>query len=67
LIDEGGSRIVGFDNDGEARILEIQEHPFFIATLFVPQLTSSPSNPHPLITAHLGSAVSYSGKKGLHR
>lgn len=54
---EGGLRVVGVDQDGEARILELPDHPFFLATLFVPQLTSSPGHPHPLITAYLRTAL----------
>jgi CTP synthase (UTP-ammonia lyase) len=54
---DGGLRVVGVDQDGEARVLELPDHPFFIATLFVPQLRSSPGAPHPLITAYLRAAV----------
>jgi CTP synthase (UTP-ammonia lyase) len=54
---DGGLRIVGKDQDGEARVLELPDHPFYIATLFVPQLSSSPGSPHPLITAYLRSAM----------
>jgi CTP synthase (UTP-ammonia lyase) len=43
---------------GEARILELQSHPFYIATLFVPQAKSSPGQPHPLIAAFLGASIS---------
>ncbi len=57
LIDKGGLHVVGVDQDGEARILELPEHPFFFATLFVPQLTSSRERPHPLITSYLRVAV----------
>jgi CTP synthase (UTP-ammonia lyase) len=53
---EGGLRIVGVDQDGEARIVELPEQRFFIATLFVPQCTSSPEHPHPLILAYLDAA-----------
>ncbi len=46
-----GFKIVGSDIHKEARILELDDHPFFIATLFVPQDNSSPENPHPMILA----------------
>jgi CTP synthase (UTP-ammonia lyase) len=59
LIHDGGLRVVGRDQDGEARILELPEHPFFVATLFVPQLTSTPEHPHPLITAYLRAALQH--------
>jgi CTP synthase (UTP-ammonia lyase) len=39
---------------GELRGVELPEHPFFIATLFQPQLTSSyTGNPHGLIVGYL--------------
>jgi CTP synthase (UTP-ammonia lyase) len=50
-LERGGLRISGRDEAGEARIVELPEHPFFIATLFVPPLTSSPGAPHPLVEA----------------
>jgi CTP synthase (UTP-ammonia lyase) len=56
-LDAGGFRVVGEDADGEARIFSIADHPFFIATLFVPQLTSTAQYPHPLIMAFLRAAV----------
>jgi len=59
LIDDSGLRIVAVDKDNEARILEIAEHPFFVATLFVPQSRSTPDDPHPLIRAFLEAAAAY--------
>ncbi len=49
----GGLRIIGRDANYEPRILTIPAHPFFLATVFVPQLRSSPAQPHPLIVAFL--------------
>ena len=41
---------------GELRGIELTEHPFFIATLFQPQLTSKATGkPHPLIVGYLRS------------
>lgn len=54
---EGGLRVVGVDQDGEARIVELTDHPFFLATLFVPQVSSRPTQPHPLISAFLRAAM----------
>jgi CTP synthase (UTP-ammonia lyase) len=54
---EGGSlKVTGTGERGEARIVELPAHPFFVATLFLPQLTSSPETPHPLIVAYLKAA-----------
>jgi CTP synthase (UTP-ammonia lyase) len=54
---DAGLRIVGRDANGEARILMLPEHRFFVATLFVPQLTSSPNHPHPMIRAFFETAA----------
>jgi CTP synthase (UTP-ammonia lyase) len=51
LLRAGGLQITGSDEEGEVRVIELAGHPFFIATLFVPQMRSTPSRPHPLVTA----------------
>jgi CTP synthase (UTP-ammonia lyase) len=56
-IHEGGLRVVGVDDGGGARIVELPDHPFFVGTLFVPPLTSTAERPHPLILAYLQAAV----------
>jgi CTP synthase (UTP-ammonia lyase) len=49
-----GLRVDALGPQGELRGIEIPGHPFFIATLFQPQLTSKWSGrPHPLIKAYL--------------
>lgn len=45
----GPLRIVGSDPEGEVRVVELAGHPFFVGTLFVPQLRSSVNQPHPLV------------------
>ena len=62
LMEEGGLCISGTDATGEARILEFPEHPFFVATLFVPQLNSSADEPHPLVAAFLEAAIERAGR-----
>jgi len=63
LIDQGGLRVVGLDQDGEARIVELPEHPFFLATLFVPQVNSSEEKPHPLILGYVKAAMEFRDKR----
>ena len=58
ILDKGGLRVVGMDQNNEARILELPDHPFFVATLFVPQLNSSYADPHPLLVAFLNAMAS---------
>jgi CTP synthase (UTP-ammonia lyase) len=53
MIDRGGMHVVGTDQDGEARIVELPDHRFFVATLFVPQARSTASAPHALVLAYL--------------
>lgn len=44
-----GFQVVATDEHQEARILELESHPFFIATLFVPQDNTELGQPHPLV------------------
>src|ERR1700722_18834673 len=45
--------ISGRDVNEEIRIIEIRDHPFFVGTLFVPQVQSRESMPHPLVSGFL--------------
>jgi CTP synthase (UTP-ammonia lyase) len=54
---EGGLRVAGVDEDGDYRVLELPGHPFYVATLFVPQMRSTPDEPHPLVTGFLEAAL----------
>jgi CTP synthase (UTP-ammonia lyase) len=49
-LEQAGLTLSGFGEDGELRIVEISTHPFFLATLFLPQMRSSFGTPHPLLT-----------------
>lgn len=59
LVLSGPLQCTGVDREGEARVVELTSHRFFIATLFLPQLASSPAAPHPLIRAYLSAAVAF--------
>lgn len=48
-LEKHGLQITGTDQNGEARIVELPPHRFFMGTLFVPQARSQPGNPHPLM------------------
>lgn len=52
-----GLALSGFGDDGELRIVELPDHPFFLATLFLPQLRSASSRPHPLLAAFRRAAT----------
>lgn len=53
LLREGPLAISGSGREGEVRVVELPEHPFFIGTLFVPQMRSREGRPHPLIDAFI--------------
>lgn len=54
-LEAGGLRISGVDDDNEPRVFELPGHPFYVATLFVPQTRSTVEAPHPLVTALLSA------------
>jgi CTP synthase (UTP-ammonia lyase) len=53
LLRSGPLKIVGSDPEGEVRVVELPNHPFFIGTLFVPQFNSTEAKPHPLLVNFL--------------
>jgi CTP synthase (UTP-ammonia lyase) len=57
VLQDGGMRISGVDADGDPRVFELEGHPFYVATLFVPQMLSAPERPHPVVTAFVRAAV----------
>jgi len=52
----------GSDSEGEVRILEYPGHVFFIGTLFVPQVQSTSSTPHPLVTGFIEAIIKGTNK-----
>jgi CTP synthase (UTP-ammonia lyase) len=56
-IERAGLAISGVDQDGEARIMEIPSHSFFLGTLFVPQARSARGCTHPLVLAFCRAAM----------
>jgi CTP synthase (UTP-ammonia lyase) len=56
-LEEAGLQLVGADERGLARVVELGDYPFFVATLFLPQLASREGRPHPLIAAYLEAVV----------
>jgi CTP synthase (UTP-ammonia lyase) len=53
LFERGGMRITGVDVNGEARVIELSGHPFFVGTLFQPERSAFAGTAHPLIMAYL--------------
>jgi CTP synthase (UTP-ammonia lyase) len=56
-LEERGLAISGTGADGAARVFELPEHPFFVATLYVPQARYRPDDSHPLVTAFVTAAA----------
>jgi len=50
---EAGLRIAARGDAGEMRAFDLADHPFFVATLFQPQLSSAAARPHPIVRGFL--------------
>jgi CTP synthase (UTP-ammonia lyase) len=48
-LEAAGMMVSGLGGDAEIRIVELVGHPFFLATLFLPQTRSAPGRPHPIL------------------
>jgi CTP synthase len=53
---QAGLRFSGFSRDGLVEIVELPGHPWFIATQFHPEFTSTPRDGHPLFTGFVRAA-----------
>ncbi|MFJ8106381.1 hypothetical protein [Streptomyces sp. NPDC096132] len=58
-----GLRLSGHDEDGHVRIVELPGHPFFLASLFQPELYGDGSRPHPIVRALARAAVEHAARK----
>lgn len=52
-LEQKGMRISAVDGKGEPRIIELPSKEFYLATLFVPQTSSTLTQPHPLFVGYL--------------
>ena len=55
IADSYGMTIAATDDTNEARAIERTDHPFFIATLYQPQLSSTPEHPHPILRVFIAT------------
>ncbi|MCJ1680548.1 hypothetical protein MTF65_25010 [Streptomyces sp. APSN-46.1] len=58
-----GLRLSGHDEDGQVRIAELPGHPFFLATLFQPELAGDGTRPHPVVKALAAAAVAHAARR----
>ena len=65
LIEAAGLRVSGRDEEGRARIVELDGHPFFLVTLFVFQARADHAVPHPITRAFLDAARARQPQSGL--
>lgn len=57
-ITEAGMKIVGTSPDGRlVEIVEIENHPWFVAAQFHPELKSRPNRPHPLFVGFIKASI----------
>jgi CTP synthase (UTP-ammonia lyase) len=56
-----GLRVVGRDDDGEPRVVDLETHPFYIGTLYVPQPSGDVARPHAVVAALLRVAHAGTG------
>jgi CTP synthase (UTP-ammonia lyase) len=56
---QGGLAFSGFDDSGQVRIVELPGHPFFVGTLFQPELHGDGTQPHPIIVAMAAAATAH--------
>ena len=57
IAEQHGMRVAATDDTGEVRAIERVDHPFFVGTLFQPQLRSTPSAPHPIFAGFIEAAA----------
>lgn len=61
---EHGMKLSGISPDGRiVEMIELTEHPWFVATQAHPELKSRPNRPHPLFKGFVGASVTYSENK----
>jgi CTP synthase len=63
-LEQAGLVFSGKSIDGTlAEVIEIPNHPWFIACQFHPEFTSTPRDGHPLFTGYIGAALAYHSKQ----
>jgi CTP synthase (UTP-ammonia lyase) len=60
-LEVGGLVVSAIGGEGEIRIVELPAHPFFLATLFLPQTRSAPGRLHPLLAGYAAAVARFTG------
>ncbi len=57
-LERHGMVLSGISPDGKlVEVIELPDHPFFVATQFHPEFKSRPNRPHPLFASFIGAAL----------
>ena len=60
VLQEAGLKVSGWSaDDSLVEVIELEDHPWFIACQFHPEFTSNPRDGHPLFTSFVNAALSY--------
>ena len=66
LFEKNGFVFSGTSPDGKlVEIIELKDHPFFIASQFHPEFQSKPNKPHPLFKGFIAASHTYSHHRPL--
>jgi CTP synthase len=58
LLENSGMLLSGQSPDGRlVEIIELRDHPWYVASQFHPEFRSRPERPHPLFDGFVGSAI----------
>ncbi len=67
-LEEAGLVVSGRSADNSlVEIIELADHPWFVATQFHPEFKSRPTRPHPLFHAFVGACLKHAREVGLAR
>lgn len=58
-LESHGLKIAGRSADGLVEMIELPDHPWFVACQFHPEFTSSPRDGHPLFRGFIEAALDY--------
>ena len=60
-LESAGLKIAGWSVDGNlVEVVEVEDHPWFVACQFHPEFTSTPRDGHPLFSGFINAALAYS-------
>jgi len=62
-IEAAGMKVCGWSHDHElVEMIELPDHPWFLACQFHPEFTSRPRGGHPLFTSYIEAALAHAQK-----